>query len=142
MSTDENKALFRRLIEEILNKGNLALIDELFSPDYVDHNPVPGIAAGSEGLKQMFAMFRSAFSDLRITVEDLIAEDDKVVGRVAARGTHRGELMGIAATGKQIDMGEIHIFRVVGGKAAEHWGISDDMGMMQQLGVLPAPGQS
>ena len=136
--SEENKALFRRATEEVFNKGNLDAIDEFMAPDMVDHSLVPGQDPGPEGFKKLVTMFRAAFPDLHSTVEDLIAEGDKVVGRMTTRGTHQGEFMGIAATGKQIEFSEIHIIRIAGGKAVEHWGISDDMGMMQQLGVIPS----
>ena len=137
--SDKNKAIVRRFMEEVMNKKNLAAIDEFISDDMVDHNPAPGTASGLEGVKQTLGMFVSAFPDLRIGVEDLISEGDTVVMRVTTRGTHKGEFMGIAATGKQVEISEIHIVRVAGDKMVEHWGNSDDLGMMQQLGVIPPP---
>ena len=139
MSTEDNKALMRRFYEEVFNKGNLDAIDELGSPDMVDHNPSPGTEPGPEGVKKEFAMMRSAFPDLNVNVEDMVAEGDKVVSRVTMRGTHKGDFMGIPASGKQITVTGMDIVRFSGGKAVERWGQFDDLGMMQQLGVVPPP---
>ena len=139
--SEENKRLFARFIEEAMNKGNLAAVDEMVAADAIEHDPAfPGQAPGAEGMKQIVTMFRGAFPDLHVHVEDLIAEGDKVVGRLVSHGTHKGELMGIAATGKEISISEMHIVRISGGKMVEHWGIADNMTMMQQLGVAPAQG--
>ncbi|MGB3717447.1 MAG: ester cyclase [Candidatus Promineifilaceae bacterium] len=139
--SEENKAIVRRFYEEFANQGILSVAEELVAPDFVDHNPPgPDFAPGLEGLKQVFTMFRLAFPDMILTVEDQIAEGDKVVTRLTSRGTHKGELMGVPPTGKTITIGLIDIFRVEGGQLAEHWGESDTMGMMQQLGVVPSPG--
>ena len=99
--SDENKAAFRR-IANAFGTGDLSTFDEVIAPQYVEHNPAPGQAPGPEGLKQMATMMRTAFPDIQVTIEDLIAEGDKVVGRVTARGTHRGEFMGTAPTNKAI----------------------------------------
>ena len=140
MSAEENKALFRRLVDEFINTGNEAVADEVMTPDFVEHEELGGPPT-REGVKQFFAMFRAAFPDLRVTIEDMIAEGDKVVARLTMRGTHQGEFLGIPPTGKQVTMGVIDIVRVADGKAVEHWGISDQLGLMQQLGAIPAPGQ-
>ncbi len=138
MSIEENKALVQRFVEEVWNKGNLAAADEFLAANSVGHDPdAPGLAPGVEGFKQVFTMFRTAFPDLHVTVEDMIAEGDKVVSRTTARGTHKGELMGIAPTGKQVTVAEIRIHRIAGGKIVEHWGIVDKLSLMQQLGVVP-----
>ena len=142
MSSEENKALYRKFIDEVIGKRNLAVIDEMMTPDYIEHDELPpGMPTGTEGLKQMMGMMFSAFPDLQSTTEDVIAEGDKVVGRHTSTGTHSGDFMGIPATGKRVSIGEIHIVRYVNGKGVEHWGQVDMMGMMQQLGVIPAPGQ-
>jgi predicted ester cyclase len=142
MSTEQNKINFRRIPEEIFNKGNLALADELFAANYTEHVPLaPGWPPGLAGFKQFVTVLRAAFPDFHLTVEDMIAEGDRVVGRVTARGTHRGEFMGIPATGKQATWTEIHIGRFAGGKLIEHWANLDQLGMLQQLGVIPMPGQ-
>ena len=131
---EENKRLFTRFIEEALNKGNLV------AADAIEHDPAfAGQAPGAEGMKQFVGMIRGAFPDLHAHVEDLIAEGDKGVGRIAIHGTHKGEFMGIAAPGKEFSISEIHIPRMAGGKVVEHWGIAENMGMMQQLGVAPGP---
>jgi len=137
----ENKTIARRFYEEVWSKGNLAVLDELVASNFVDHNPLPGLAPDLEGFKQVFTMFRTAFPDLHMTVEDMIAEGDMVVSRVKVRGTHKGDLMGIAPTGKQVTLEAIDITRIAGGKMVERWGIIDMLGMMQQLGAVPLPGQ-
>lgn len=140
--SEENKALYRRFVDEVINKKNLAVMDELMTPDYIEHDEMPpGMASGVEGMKQMLGMFFSAFPDMQTTTEDVIAEGDLVVGRHTTTGTHKGDFMGIPATGKSISIGEIHIVRIANGKGVEHWGQVDMMGMMQQLGVVPEPGQ-
>jgi steroid delta-isomerase-like uncharacterized protein len=139
MSTEENKAISRRSGEEIFNGGNLGLADELYAPDYVLHDPsLPEDLHGPEGLKQYATMSRRTFPDARVTVEDQIAEGDKVVDRWTARGTHTGDLMGIPPTGRRIEVSEFTISRFAGGKIAEEWHQGDDLGMMQQLGVVPS----
>ncbi len=142
MSTEENKAIVRRGIEEFANQGNFAAIDELVASDYVFHAPGLPALHGHEGFQQMVMMPRTAFPDLHFTIEDLIAEGDKVVTRFTARGTHRGELMGIPPTGKQVSFPGILISHISKGKIVEEWEISDALGMLQQLGVVPPPGQA
>jgi steroid delta-isomerase-like uncharacterized protein len=139
--TDQNKTNFKRLYEEVFNQGNLDVADELVGPNVVEHQQQPGVdpdAAGSELVKQIARFFRSAFPDLNIVMEDLIAEGDRVAARVTIIGTHQGELMGIPPTGKRVEVSSIDIIRFEDGKAAEHWGETDIMSMMQQLGVVPA----
>ncbi len=122
-----------------LQRGNLDLADELYAPDYVLHDPsLPEDLHGPEGLKQYAAMTLGAFPDARVTVEDQVAEGDKVVSRWTATGTQTGELMGIAPTGRSIEISGITINRFSGGKIAEDWYQSEDLGMMQQLGVIPS----
>lgn len=141
MSTEQNKADFKRLYDEVFNQGNLDVVDELIAPNVVEHQPQPGVdpnAQGPELVKQIATFYRSAFPDLHITVEDMVAEGDRVVGRVTITGTHQGDLMGIPPTGKRVQVGSIDIIRYEGGKVVEHWGETDAMGLMQQLGVVPA----
>jgi steroid delta-isomerase-like uncharacterized protein len=138
MSVEQNKALMRRFYDEVVNRGNLNMIDELVSPDFVDHEAFPGLPAGREGVKQFFSMLRAAFPDLRMNVDDLIAEGDKAVARGTMTGTHQGEFAGIAATGKTVSVPTIDIARFAHGKLAEHWGVTDTMSMAEQLGALPA----
>jgi steroid delta-isomerase-like uncharacterized protein len=140
LSAEENKAVTRRFLEEIFTAGNLALVEELFAPDYVLHDPsVPQEVRGPEGMKQYVAMYRAAYPDTRFTIEDQIAEGDEVVTRWVGRGTHQGELMGIAPTGRVVTVTGIEIDRIAGGKIEETWVSYDALGMMQQLGVAPSP---
>jgi len=137
----ENKALNRRLVEEGFSKGNMAVFDELIAEDCLDYSAPPGTQAGLVGIKQFFVMFRSAFPDLHYTVEDQVAEGDKVVTRNTWHGTHQGAFLGIPPTGKRVTVTGIDITRWAGGKAVEHWANQDTLGLMQQLGVIPPPGQ-
>ena len=138
MSEQENKALVQRMADEIFNKKNVDALGDFMAEDMLDHNPPPIDKPGLEGLKEMFRMYFSAFPDLNIHVDDMIAEGDKVVMRATSTGTHQGDFMGIPATGKKVSFGEIHVVRIAGGKMVEHWGIEDQMGMMQQLRVIPS----
>jgi len=140
MSTEENKAIFHRIYEEFLNQGNSDVADELFVTNYVNHSIPPGQPQGLAGEKQFIATFRTAFPDIQFTIEDLIAEGDKVVGRVTWRGTHKGELMGIHPTGKKVTVEGIDIIRFADGKAVENWYSGDTLGLMQQLGAVPTLG--
>lgn len=141
MSPDQMKALVRRVPEEMFGEGNLAVADEVFAADFVDHAPLPpGFPEGIAGVKAFVTGLRAAFPDFHYTLEDEIADGDKVVIRLTARGTQSGEFLGMPAMGKQATWTEIHIARVVDGKVAEHWVESDRLGMLQQLGVIPTPG--
>jgi len=141
MSTDVNKASVRRFYDEVFNKKNRAAIDEFIDPNHVDHSAPPGTPAGLKGVKQTINMYLTAFPDLHFTVEDIIAEGDKVVTRLTCRGTQQGAFMGIPPTGKQATITAIDINRYAGGKSVEHWLNMDTLGLLQQLGALPAPGQ-
>ena len=138
MSREDNLSLVRRLYQDVINTGNLELADELLAQDIIEHEEIPGQAPGIEGFKQFFTMFRTAFPDLNFTVEDMIAEGDKVVARVTVRGTHQGEFMEMPATGKKIEIEAIDIGRIANGKLTEHWGQTDMMKMMAQLGATPS----
>jgi steroid delta-isomerase-like uncharacterized protein len=142
MSTKENKALVRHYAEEVVNRRNLDLLDEIFAPDFVQYGADPDQVSGVDDLKQFFVMLRSGFPDFQAIVEDLLAAEDKVVLRFTFRGTHQGEFMGVAPTGKQVTMAGIDIFRVADDKIVELWGQEDMLGMMQQIGAIPEPGQS
>jgi steroid delta-isomerase-like uncharacterized protein len=143
MSTEVNKAIVRRFFEEVYNRGNLEVADELMAPDVVDHDMLPGQQSGVEGYKRSIAEQRAASSDLRFSIEDMIAEGEKVVTRSVGSGTHdRGELMGVPPTGKRITVSNITITRLEGGKIVEEWTESDTLGMMRQLGLVPEPGDS
>jgi len=139
MSTEENKALVRRYIEEGINQRNLAVLDKLCLPDIVVHNAALTLQ-GLEPVKQFLSMYLTAFPDVQLTIEDMIAEGDTVVFRHTFRGTHKGDLMGIAPTDKQVNVTGIDIFRIVEGKIVEQWTNADDLGAMQQLGVVPSMG--
>jgi steroid delta-isomerase-like uncharacterized protein len=140
MSTEQNKALVRQLVEAAINQGNISMIDELLIPDFVEHEELPpGIPPGREAPKVLFTMLRSAFPDLKATIEHLIAEGDEVVLHMTWTGTHKGEFMGIPPTGKRISINVIDILGLAEGKFVEHWGVMDSMAMMQQLGVVPTP---
>jgi steroid delta-isomerase-like uncharacterized protein len=139
MSTEQNKANSRRVFDEVLNKGNLAVVDELFNADNVVHTPT-GPVYGVEGYKQFVNMYLSAYPDLQFTIEDLLAEGDKVVARWTGTGTHQGSLMGIPPTGKRVTVTGMNINRFENGKFLEVWLEFDGLGMLQQLGVIPAMG--
>ena len=141
MSTEENKAVVHRYFEE-QSKRNWAGIEELFAPDYVIHGAPPGISPDLADLRQLITAFWTAFPDEHAVVEELIAEGDKVVSRVTVRGTHRGDFMGIPPTGKQIRWTAIAIDRIKDGKFVEGWANTDDLGLMQQLGVIPQIAQA
>jgi steroid delta-isomerase-like uncharacterized protein len=137
MSAEENKALARRVLDEMFNKGNLDVADELLAPDYVDHDPaMPEDIHGPEGFKQYVSGYRSAFSDLHLEFEDQIAEGDKVVTRWTGTGTHDGELSGIPPTGKRVTLPGMEIVRISGGKLVEGWEGYDTMNLMRQLDVM------
>ncbi len=141
MSAEENKAIVRRFWG-VWEEGNIDLVDELLAPDYINHTPAsPDQPTGPEGVKGVVAMFRSAIPDLRVVVEDMIAEGDKVVVRYTLEGTHEGELFGVPPTGQRLSIKSIAVERVSDGKIREHWRVTDSLDMMQQLGVVPAQGQ-
>jgi predicted ester cyclase len=140
MSTEENKARTRSAYDEFINKGNVAAVEEYIAPNYLGH--VPGLPPiqGVEGFKQFITMLETAFSDRHVTIEDMVAEGDKVAVRYSQSGTHTGELMGLPPTGKQVRWTGMAILRIADGKAVEQWISNDDLGLMQQLGVIPVPG--
>lgn len=142
MSANENKARVRSLYEHIFNQKNLAAVDDYFAPTVIDHSLPPGVPGGIEGVRQTIGMFLGAFPDLRLTVEDSIAEGDRVVSRWMLRGTHQGASLGMPPTGKHVTMPGISIVRMEDGKSTEQWVIFDQMVMLQQLGLAPAPPQA
>ena len=142
MSTEKNKTIARRINEEIFNQGNIDLADEIFAPDYIEHAPwPPDFPTGIPGLKLFVSTIRAAFPDFHYTIEDELAEGDKVAYRLTASGTQSGDFLGMPATGKHATWGEMHIATMQNGKLTEHWVNLDQMGMLQQLGVIPTPGQ-
>ena len=140
MANEMNKSTTRRIID-VFNSGNLAGLDELFAENYYDHATPPGISPDLSGVKLFFTALRSAFPDFSYTVEDEITEGDKVVIRVTGHGTMEGEFLGMPATGKSATWSEIHLGRYENDKLVEHWANVDQLGMLQQLGLAPAPGQ-
>jgi predicted ester cyclase len=143
MTTEKrNKAGFRRVYEEGLNGGNLGVADELIDPEFLDREAHPGGNRGPESLRQLITMLRTSFPDLRFEIEDLIAEGDTVAGRLTMNGTHTGPLMGMPPTGRAVRQAHMHFVRFRDGKAIEHWGVRDDLGMMRQMGLMPELGRS
>jgi steroid delta-isomerase-like uncharacterized protein len=139
--SEENKAIVRREHEEIWNsQGNLDAADEIYAPDYIGHDPsLPEDIRGVEAAREFAAAYRSAFPDLEFIIEDQIAEGDKVATRLTVRGTHQGDLEGIAPTGNEVEIKGIVFSRIGEGKIAEDWGVFDILGLMQQIGAIPPP---
>jgi steroid delta-isomerase-like uncharacterized protein len=136
-----NKSIARRFVDEVFNKGNLSAYDELVADDYVNHNPpIAGIPGTKEGFKQAVILTRHAFPDVRVEIEDMLAEGDRVTFRDTTGATHKGNFGPIAATGKKLVWTEMHFFRVSGGKIVEHWANFDQLGILTQMGVVPSPG--
>lgn len=138
MTPEQNKAIVRRWFEET-DKGNAAVVDELCAQNYLDHNPpLPGMPEGSGGVRRANELLRAAFPDTVHTIEDQVAEGDKVVTRLRARATFSGELLGIPPHGKVVEIGGISIHRLADGKLVEHWAQADLWSLMQQLGAIPS----
>jgi steroid delta-isomerase-like uncharacterized protein len=135
--TMDHAATMRRAYD-LLNAGDIDGFGDLLADDFVEHEELPGLEPGKEGVKAFFRMYRAAFPDLRMDPEDVIASGDKVVTRARATGTHQGEFMGMPATGRRIDVQLVDIVRFGDdGLGREHWGVFDSMAMMQQLGAVP-----
>ena len=139
MSVEHNKYLVRYTFERLFNTGELALANELVSADFLNHEAPPDAPRGPAGLRQIVTMLRTAFPDIHYETAEMIAEGDKVVARTILRGTHTGPFMGMPPTGRPVVQEQIHILRFVDGKAVEHRAVRDDLGMMRQLGLIPAP---
>ncbi len=137
--TEANKALVRRFIDEIFLRRDFTAVDELLAEDFTPHTwgPMP---PGREGLKDAITRVSAGVSDARMTIEDMIAEGDRVAVRLTSSAVHSGEFMGMPASGRRYEIGEIHIFRIRDGRVAEHWHQADFLGMMRQLGALPGAG--
>jgi steroid delta-isomerase-like uncharacterized protein len=143
VSAEENKAVVRRWFEELFNAGNLEVADEIIAPDHINHDPtLPDIPSGPEGQRQIVNLYRGAFTNAHISIEEQLAEGERVATRWSGSGTHQGELMGVAATGNQVRVTGITINRVWGGKIQESWSNYDALGMMRQIGAIPEPGQA
>jgi steroid delta-isomerase-like uncharacterized protein len=138
-TASENKATFRRTYEEFFNQRNDSIADELVAPDFINHDAPPGRNRGPESMRGLAAWLRSAFPDLHFTVEELVAEGDTVVGRITMSGTHQGPFQGVPAPGRAIKQAQAHFVRFRDGKGIEHRAVRDDLGLMQQLGVIPTP---
>ena len=142
MSSEQNKAIVRRLLEEPWT-GNLKVVDELIDRNYVGYDPsIPEPRRGPDGFKENVSTYREAYSDARITVDEQIAEGDKVATRWTGRGTHTGELAGISPTGKDVTVSGLTISRFEGGKVVEEWTTWDTLGMLVQLGQIPEPARA
>jgi steroid delta-isomerase-like uncharacterized protein len=138
--SEENKAVVRRFIEEVWNNGNLDAIDELVADNHVDHDPArEGTPGGRQGMRGFVEMYRSAYPDTHLAIGEMVAEGDLVAMSWTATGTHQGELMGIAPTGRSVKVTGIGIDRVSGGQIVESWANYDALGMLAQLGAIPAP---
>lgn len=134
----ENKALIRRFYEEVFSEGRFSTIDELIAQDAVEHEPVPGATGNVRAdLKAWLTQLRAAFSEMHLSVEDLLAEDDRVAVRCTLTGVHSGDLMSIPPTGRSVAVTVLDIVRISGGLIVEHWGVTDTAGMLGQLGVGP-----
>jgi steroid delta-isomerase-like uncharacterized protein len=141
--SEQNKTNVRRLFEELWNKGNLPVADELIAPNYIHHDAsTPDLGRGPESEKKRVTLYRNAFSDLRLKVEDMIGEGETVMARWSCRGTHKGDLNGIAPTGKQIAITGVSVVRFTDGKMVEGWINWDALAMLQQLGAVPEFGQA
>jgi steroid delta-isomerase-like uncharacterized protein len=136
-----NKSIVRKFYES-LSSGDLDLADKVVASDYVNHNAIPGQPLGLQGFKEAISSLLTTFPDLQFTIEDQIAEGDKVATRYTVSGTHQGEFLGVAATGKPVSWSALVIQRVAGGKVQESWLQWDRLGLMQQLGAVPSPGES
>jgi len=136
----DKKDTMSRFYEEILGGGNLDLVDELTTDDFIDHEEgPPGTPAGREGVKAFVSMFREAFPDLKVEVDEMLEDGDLAAARATFSGTHDGEFMGVPASGKKVSIETIDIVRFDGDRVAEHWGVTDVMALMQQIGAIPEP---
>src|SRR5574340_1636751 len=138
MSVKANKIIVRRLFEEGFTKGDLAHVGTWVAATFVNHAAPAEILPGPESLKEHVVLLRTAFPDLHFRIEDLIADKERVAARVTFSGTHRGVFRGFSPTYKSFVQAQLHIIRFVEGKIVEHWAVRDDLGLMQQLGIVPA----
>jgi steroid delta-isomerase-like uncharacterized protein len=136
MEADELRAITHRFYSEVFNQGKLELIDELVADDFVEHEALPGMPTDREAPRVFIGMMREAFPDLNATVEDMVVEGNTVAVRSRMSGTHKGEFMGIPPTGNKFDIEAMDVIRYRNGKVCAHWGVTDSMTMMQQLGVI------
>lgn len=135
---ETNRTVARRFVAEVFNAGNERAYDELVADDYLNHNPpIPGLPGTKAGFLQAVLTTRQAFPDVQVSIEDMIAEGDRVMFRDTARATHQGEFQGIAATGRALSWTEMHFFRIRDGRIAEHWANFDQLGILVQMGAIP-----
>lgn len=140
MGPQDPESVYRRLVDEVISGGNVATFDDLTTPNFVEHEELPpGIPKNREGTKQFFSILHTAFPDMRATIENLVAQGDMVAARLVVTGTHRGDFAGIPPTEKQVSVQVFDLCRVIDGKMTEHWGLSDQFSLLQQLGAIPAP---
>jgi steroid delta-isomerase-like uncharacterized protein len=137
--SDNNKHLMQRIYDEVINEGNLNLIDELFAETFVEHEEFPGIPPTREGVKQFFTMFRTAFPDVTFEVDHMLGEGVFVAARARCHGTHQGDWMGVPASGRPVDVQVFDLVRFDGGLAVAHWGAFDALLLMQQIGAIEPP---
>ena len=135
-TTTENKSVVEEFIQALFTRGELDAVEHYLAPDFVNHDPLPSVAPDREGFRETARAFRVAFPDWSSALKELIAEGDLVAERFLAQGTHRGEIMGVAPTGRKVALAGINIFRLKDGKIIERWGRLDDLGFLQQLGVM------
>jgi steroid delta-isomerase-like uncharacterized protein len=138
-SVTTSKELYRRWIDEAWTTGNVDVLDDMHTPDFFDHSGLPGVSPDTVGMKQFIAGLHAAFPDLAITIEDMVAEGDRLVGRWVMTGTNTGSFNGMPATGRPVTLSGFDLLRVEGDRFAEVWAVADIAGMLQQLGVMPAP---
>jgi steroid delta-isomerase-like uncharacterized protein len=138
MSTEKNEQIVRRFYEAVFNQGNPGAVEDLVASNFVDHNPFPGQGADRRGLAQFVSTFHTPLPDLRVEIEDIVSQGDKVATRWTASATHKGSFLQIPSTGKQVTIQGIDIMRIADGKIAEHWGFQDQLGFVREIGVLPA----
>jgi len=142
VSAEDNKAVIRRLIEEVYNEGNLDVVDELVAPEIFNHAAVPEHQHGIDGIKHVMEWVREFSSDVHYDMDDIIAEGEKVAVRMTHSGTHTGTVRGTPPTGKRFSVDYVHWFRLPDGKVAELWAVRDDLTRLEQLGLIPVPGES
>jgi steroid delta-isomerase-like uncharacterized protein len=132
------KQMAQRWFSEVVSDGKIEVIDELCAPDFVDHDPLPGTSADLAGLKEGIVQLRAAFPDLQATADEIIAEGDRLAVRSTMRGTHEGDFMGVAGSGKKVEVSNYDFVRFEDDLAAEHWGVIDSAALMEQIGMAPA----
>ena len=138
MAEEPNKMLYRKFVENVINEGRFEMVDDLFSPEYLDHSAPPGAPGGLDGVRAVFSMFRTAFPDVHFHIDHMVEQGDLVGTRVTGTGTHDGPFMHLSPTGRSVTWESFGIFRVHNDKIVEHWGQPDLFGLMQQLGAIPS----